>query len=231
MLKTTRVVGVFLLLILVASVVSLSAANQPTSGTVTSVTDGDTFVLASGEKVRLAGINTPECNHPQKPVEYYSLQAKEKLRSLIEGQFVTLEYGAEKQGKYGRWLAFAYLKDGTFVNAELVRSGCAMAYLKYPCAKESQFLELELHARRQAIGMWASPGTASASVIEAATEAQTVKTQPAVKPEPAKTDAKKFWINSSSMKRHNRSCRWYGNTKRGYYTDEKVGSACGICGG
>lgn len=42
---------------------------------------------------------------------------------------------------------------------------------------------------------------------------------------------KTYWINSKTMKRHNKSCRWYGNTKSGYYTDKKVGSACGICGG
>jgi len=209
----------------------LFAGSAPSSGTVTSVTDGDTFVLPSGEKVRLAGINAPESNHPQKPVEYYSLHAKEKLRSLIEGQFVTLDYGAEKQGKYDRWLAFVYLKDGTFINAEMVKSGCAMAYLKYPCAKESEFLELELQARRQAIGMWASPGTANEPDAVTTPAVQTVGDQPAVKPEQKKREGYRYWINSSSMKRHNRSCRWYGNTKRGYYTDEKVGTACGICGG
>ena len=39
----------------------------------------------------------------------------------------------------------------------------------------------------------------------------------------------KYWINGN--KRHNPDCRYYGNTKDGYYTDEKVGDACGICGG
>ena len=40
-----------------------------------------------------------------------------------------------------------------------------------------------------------------------------------------------YWINSSSNTRHNPSCRWYGNTKNGYYTTEKVGEACSQCGG
>ena len=40
-----------------------------------------------------------------------------------------------------------------------------------------------------------------------------------------------YWINSDSNVRHNSGCRWYGNTQYGYYTDERVGSACGICGG
>lgn len=41
----------------------------------------------------------------------------------------------------------------------------------------------------------------------------------------------KYWINSQSSTRHNSTCRWYGTTKQGYYTDEKVGKACGTCGG
>ncbi len=40
-----------------------------------------------------------------------------------------------------------------------------------------------------------------------------------------------YWINSSSNTRHNSSCRWYGTTKNGYYTDEPVGEACSGCGG
>lgn len=40
-----------------------------------------------------------------------------------------------------------------------------------------------------------------------------------------------YWINTSSNTRHNESCRYYGNTKRGHYTDEATGKACGICGG
>lgn len=114
-------------------------------------------------------------------VEFYSTNAKEYLRTLIEGKTVTLEYGAEKQGKYGRWLAFVYFEDGTFVNAELVKAGCAMAYLKYSCAKESEFLELELQARRNAVGMWGSSGASSAA-SESVPEQSTV-VQPEKKPE------------------------------------------------
>ena len=44
-------------------------------------------------------------------------------------------------------------------------------------------------------------------------------------------DGKTFWINSKSGVRHNSRCRWFGNTKEGYYTDEKEGRACKICGG
>ncbi len=40
-----------------------------------------------------------------------------------------------------------------------------------------------------------------------------------------------YWINSSSNTRHNSTCRYYGNTKNGYYTDELIGEPCTICGG
>ena len=44
-------------------------------------------------------------------------------------------------------------------------------------------------------------------------------------------NGKTYWINSSSGVRHNSSCRWYGNTQEGYFTDKKEGRACKICGG
>lgn len=40
-----------------------------------------------------------------------------------------------------------------------------------------------------------------------------------------------YWINSSSNTRHNSSCRYYNNTKNGYFTDSKTGIACNSCGG
>ena len=56
-----------------------------------------------------------------------------------------------------------------------------------------------------------------------------------VQKKPVKTDnpavPAKYWINSSNNTRHNPGCRYYGKTKNGYYTDEKIGKPCGICGG
>lgn len=39
------------------------------------------------------------------------------------------------------------------------------------------------------------------------------------------------WINSSSSVRHNRSCRWFGNTTSGRMGGSDEGRACGTCGG
>lgn len=40
-----------------------------------------------------------------------------------------------------------------------------------------------------------------------------------------------YWITKSSHKRHNKSCRYYKNSK-GYCTEDKSeGIACKVCGG
>ena len=41
----------------------------------------------------------------------------------------------------------------------------------------------------------------------------------------------KYWINTVSNTRHNSTCRDYGKTKSGYYSNQKVGKPCKICGG
>jgi hypothetical protein len=42
-----------------------------------------------------------------------------------------------------------------------------------------------------------------------------------------------YWINTGNKKktRHNQSCRWYNNTKKGKCTSSREGNACGKCGG
>ncbi len=42
---------------------------------------------------------------------------------------------------------------------------------------------------------------------------------------------KTFWLNTKSSVRHNRSCRWFENTKSGRNCNETEGRACGQCGG
>lgn len=39
------------------------------------------------------------------------------------------------------------------------------------------------------------------------------------------------WINEDSGVRHNRNCRWFGNTGNGRYCDPDEGRACRQCGG
>lgn len=119
--------------------------------------DGDTLQLAGGERIRLIGINTPESVDPRRPVQEYGKEAAEFARRLAEGRDVRLEYDVERQDKFGRTLAYVFLTDGTFVNAELVRLGFAQTYRYPPNVKYADlFNRLQREARERKRGLWAS---------------------------------------------------------------------------
>ena len=120
------------------------------------VVDGDTIVLAGGERVRYIGVNAPELHHPKKPVERYARETKAFNRQLVEGRRVRLEFDVERRDTYRRTLAYVYLEDGTFVNAELIRQGYAQVMTIPPNVKhQDAFLQLQRQAREAKRGLWA----------------------------------------------------------------------------
>lgn len=124
------------------------------------VIDGDTFWLDDGSdeplRVRLIGIDAPESrDFGTKVKEYYGEEAKEYLKKLIEGKKVRLEYDVEPFDQYDRTLAYVYLKDGTFVNAEMIRNGYATVLIIPPNVRYSlTFLRLAREARKKKAGLW-----------------------------------------------------------------------------
>ena len=162
------------------------------------VVDGDTVVLRDIGTVRLIGVDTPETQDPREPVQHYGVEATAFLRSLVTGKTVRVDYDQQRIDKYRRTLAYLYLADGTFVNREIVRQGFGHAYLTYPFKYAEDFRAVEREAREAERGLW---GTVP---IQA----------------PAKTDADRVWVNSSSGVYHCPGTRYYGNTSRGAYMTE-----------
>ena len=103
-------------------------AGKSVEAEVVRVVDGDTaemeFENGGNEGVRFIGVDTPESVAPGQPVECFGKKASRFTTGLIEGERVTLEFGAERRDVYDRLLAYVYLED-QFVNAELVRLGYA----------------------------------------------------------------------------------------------------------
>ena len=131
------------------------AMMEQRAAVVTRVVDGDTVVLSDGERVRYIGIDTPELHHPKKPVQYYAREAMEFNRRLVEGKRVKLEFDVERRDKYHRLLAYVYLEDGTFVNAELMRQGYAQLLTFPPNVKHVDlFIQLQREAREAGRGLW-----------------------------------------------------------------------------
>ena len=84
-----------------------------TYGTVTRVVDGDTVIVSAdgrSEDVRVLGIDTPETVDPRKPVGCYGPQASAYTKHLLTGRPVRLKYDRVVHDKYGRFLAYVYLK-------------------------------------------------------------------------------------------------------------------------
>ena len=123
----------------------------------TRVIDGDTIIVRMNGikvRVRLIGVDTPETKHPKKPVEYFGKEASAFTKSMVESNKVRLEYDQEKRDKYGRLLAYVYLEDGSFLNAEIVKQGYGFAYTKFPFKYLDDFKKYEKEARGNNRGLW-----------------------------------------------------------------------------
>jgi micrococcal nuclease len=73
----------------------------------------------------------------------------------LDGKLVRLEYDIDRFDQYKRTLAYVYLEDGTFVNADLVKNGYAMVMTVPPNVKYAdEFVKLQREAREKGRGLW-----------------------------------------------------------------------------
>lgn len=135
---------------------------------VSRVVDGDTLLLESKEYVRLIGIDTPEMHESNKlnrdaqrsgqnteAIKQLGRQSYEFTKKLVQGKRVRLEFDVERYDKYKRILAYAYLEDGTFVNARIIQEGYASVMTYPPNVKYADlFLKLYQEARQNRRGLW-----------------------------------------------------------------------------
>jgi len=127
------------------------------------VIDGDTFHVDDGSekglRVRLIGVDAPEPRNSGKKLKaYFGKESSEYLTRLLDGKKVSLTYDVSRYDRYGRTLAYAWLEDGTFVNAELVKNGYAMVMTIPPNVKYADtFTDLAAKARKRKKGLWHEP--------------------------------------------------------------------------
>ncbi|MGH2622741.1 MAG: thermonuclease family protein [Sphingobacterium sp.] len=126
------------------------------------VIDGDTFWVDDGNsqfKVRFIGIDAPETRNTKfKKKEYYAQEAKDYVTKVSLHKKVKLVWDVQKVDRYQRALAYVYLEDGTFLNANLVENGYAVVSTFPPNIKHVDlFLKLQYDAREKQCGLWSIP--------------------------------------------------------------------------
>ena len=84
---------------------------------VTRVVDGDNFETQDGRRIRLINVDTPE------EADCFRDQSTQISTDLLLNQLVKIETDTNQMDRFGRTLAYVYLKDGTFVNEKLLENG------------------------------------------------------------------------------------------------------------
>ena len=165
-----RILLVFFTLNFLASFISCSRNYNYDNILIRKAIDGDTLILANGQRLRLIGIDTPEINMNERlysqaqrnkkdiqAIIGLGRKASEFTKRLVEGEFVKLEFDDERYDKYGRLLAYVYLKDGTFLNAKIIEEGFAYLLTIPPNVRYTElFKRLYRQARENKRGLWSN---------------------------------------------------------------------------
>ena len=162
----------FLFPFLILLLLSAPSHSQDKFYRVKRVVDGDTLLLTNGKRVRLIGVDTPEVHESKKlyrdaertgrdikTIKALGRKASAFTKSLVDRKEIRLEYDQANahighRDKYGRILAYVYLKDGTLVNAEIIRQGYGFAYTRFPFGYMEEFRRYEREARQNGRGLW-----------------------------------------------------------------------------
>lgn len=125
----------------------------PSESVVASVYDGDTVTLASGDKIRLRWVNTPEL----KPLEDYGIEAREATEKFVSGKEVKLVLGSENpRDGYGRVVSGLMTDEGN-LSIHLLELGLAHLFVIPPDDTDlTPFLEAQERARKANRGIWST---------------------------------------------------------------------------
>jgi hypothetical protein len=146
----------------------------------------------------------------------YGNKAKQALSDKVFGKTVTVKYS--EKDRYGRTIGDIYL-NGDWINLKMVSEGWAWHYKQY--SSDKQLAAAEIAARRAGIGLWADPNQPVPPWEHGRAERNTRSNTERI------DGAGPSWLNSSSGTRHNSSCKYFKNTKRGRICGPNVGKATG----
>lgn len=143
---------------------STNAAGLTPGGKATAaeVLSGDSVRLASGDILRLAGIQAPRLARKSGGRETaawpFAGEARAALEAIVAGKTLRLSYGGRRVDRYGRLIAHLHTADGLWVQGALLSRGLARvnSYADNR-AMLREMLLFEAQARAARKGIWALP--------------------------------------------------------------------------
>jgi micrococcal nuclease len=160
------------LALVIISPAGAGTLGQRITARVARIVDGDTVVVGVNgreEKVRLIGIDAPECR-PNPKAEKDSLRTGDDLRTINEmgqkatryvksilrpGDHAQIEMDVGEGDRYGRLLGYVWLQDGRMLNEEMVKGGYASLMTYPPNVKyRDRFEKAYREAREARRGLW-----------------------------------------------------------------------------
>lgn len=129
--------------------------------------DADTLLVKDGDKlmqVQLIGVDAPEKTGPFKYPQCFDNESKHLTTEefFIKNQDVRLirDDLLTDKDPGGRYLRYAYLKNGDLLNEKIITEGLAKQYLdpaqKYQ--KQDQLMKAQNEARSKNLGIWDPKG-------------------------------------------------------------------------
>jgi endonuclease YncB( thermonuclease family) len=143
----------------------LAASAENGLFTVTQVMNGKSFIVDSGDKVRLASIQAPNAQEEDTPLrrgrpgEPLGTEAKQALSALILGKKIRIDYNPGKRDRHSRLLGQVYDEKGTWIQGEMLKQGYAMVYSFNDDSHDiiEKMLAAERTAQKKNLGIWNHP--------------------------------------------------------------------------
>ncbi|WP_100331930.1 thermonuclease family protein [Bacillus xiapuensis] len=156
--------------------------------TVLSIVDGDTIKVnldGKEETIRLVLVDTPETKHPRTGVQPFGPEASKFTTKQLSGKEIQVEPGIQERDRYGRLLAYVYIRDKMF-NKILLEKGLARVAVYPPNTKYlDEFEKIQAAAKRKKVGIWSIENYATKDGYKTKEKEQKAPApKPALKAEP-----------------------------------------------
>jgi micrococcal nuclease len=217
------------------------SGRQPAGGAatefhrVTRIIRGDVVEVEGVGPVRMIGIETPDGKSPKEIYGVHGERALSFIEKTLLGQDVRVESDATAGGAKddaGQMLAYVYTRDGTLINAEMVKRGFAFVHGNEQFRMANDFRGFELDASLNMRGVW---GSASSSSTAASSQATTTTPSPpaeekkklsplapsafganipALSGSPSAPLEQSVWVSASDKMYHKSGCDFLDKKKR-----------------